>query len=309
MLNHVFKIHGFPRDIVSDRGPQFASRFWREFCKLIGAKVSLTSGYHPEANGQTERLNQQLETGLRCLVSQNPATWSKHLVWVEYAHNTLPTSATGFTPFKCVFGYEPPLFADNEPEVSVPSAHALFRRCRRIWAAARQVLIRQGDRMKRAADHRRRPAPNYQPGQRVWLSAKNLNLKVPSKKLAPRFVGPFPISQIISPAAVRLRLPRSLRVHPTFHVSQVKPVKDSPLVPAVKPPPPPEMVEGGPVYKVKQLLAVRSRGRGKQFLVDWEGYGPEERQWVPSRHIVDQTLIEDFYRDHPEQPGPSGCRS
>ena len=117
MLNHVFRIHGFPRDIVSDRGPQFISRYWKEFCKLIGAKVSLTSGYHPEANGQTERLNQQLETGLRCLVSQNPATWSKHLVWVEYAHNTLPTSATGFTPFKCVFGYEPPLFADNEPEV------------------------------------------------------------------------------------------------------------------------------------------------------------------------------------------------
>ena len=58
MLNHVLKIQGFPRDIVSDRGPQFVSRFWKEFCKLIGAKVSLTSGYHPEANGQTERLNQ-----------------------------------------------------------------------------------------------------------------------------------------------------------------------------------------------------------------------------------------------------------
>ena len=247
MINHVFKIHGFPRDIVSDRGPQFVSRFWKEFCKLIGAKVSLTSGYHPEANGQTERLNQQLETGLRCLVSQNPATWSKHLVWVEYAHNTLPTSATGFTPFKCVFGY----------------THALFRRCRRIWAAARQTLVRQGDWVKRAADRRRRPAPDYQLGQRVWLSAKDLNLKVPSKKLAPRFVGPFPISQVISPAAVRLRLPRSLRVHPTFHVSQVKPVKDSPLVPAVKPPPPPEMVDGGLVYKVKQLLAVQSRGQGE----------------------------------------------
>jgi len=71
MMTHVFRIHGFPRDIVSDRGPQFISRFWREFCRLIGATASLTS--HTEANGQTERLNQQLETGLRCLVSQNPA--------------------------------------------------------------------------------------------------------------------------------------------------------------------------------------------------------------------------------------------
>ncbi|XP_061786544.1 uncharacterized protein [Nerophis lumbriciformis] len=203
-------------------------------------------------------------------------------------------------------GYQPPLFPENELEVSVPSAHAMVKRCRRIWAAARQVLNKQGDRMKRAADRKRRPAPAYQPGQKVWLSAKDLRLKVPSKKLAPRFVGPFPINKLVGPAAVRLRLPRSLRVHPTFHVSQIKPAKVSTMVPATTSPPPPEMIEGGPVYKVKRLLAVRNRGRGRQFLVDWEGYGPEERQWVPSRHIVDPTLIRDFYRLHPEVPGPSG---
>lgn len=306
MMNNVFKIHGFPKDIVSDRGPQFVSRFWRAFCRLIGAKASLTSGYHPEANGQTERLNQQLETSLRCLVAQDPSTWSKNLVWAEYAHNSLPTSATSFPPFQCVFGYLPPVFADNEPEVSVPSALAMIRRCRRIWAAARQVLIRQGDRVKKAADRKRRPAPAYQQGQKVWLSAKNLNLKVPSRKLAPRFVGPFPITKTIGPVAVRLRLPRSLRAHPTFHVSQVKPAKESPMVPAAAPPPQPEVIDGGPVYKVKQLLAVRTRGRGRQYLVDWEGYGPEARQWIPSRFIVDPNLIKDFHRDHPEQPGPSG---
>lgn len=100
-MNHVFRIHGFPSDIVSDWGPQFVSRFWKDFCRLIGATASLTSGYHPESNGQTERLNQKLETGLWCLVSQNPSPWSKHLVWVEYAHNSLPTPATGFSPFKC----------------------------------------------------------------------------------------------------------------------------------------------------------------------------------------------------------------
>ena len=154
------------------------------------------------------------------MVHQNPSTGSKHLVWVEYAHNSLPTTATGLSPFHCALGYQPPLFPDNEKEASVPSAYAMFRR---IWAAARQVLIRQGDRVKKNADRRRRPAPEYHQGQRVWLPAKDLHLRVPSKKLAPRFVDPFPITRIIGPAAVRLRLPRSLRIHPTFHVSQVKP--------------------------------------------------------------------------------------
>ena len=123
MMNHIFRIHGFPKDIVSDRGPQLISKFWKEFCSLIGATISLTSGYHPESNGQTERLNQELETCLRCLVSQNPASWSKNLVWVEYAHNSLPTSATGMSPFQCVFGYQPPVFSETEREITVPSAH------------------------------------------------------------------------------------------------------------------------------------------------------------------------------------------
>ena len=75
--------------------------FWSEFCTLLGAKVSLSSGFHPQTNGQAERMNQEMETALRCLASRNPSSWSKHLLWVEYAHNTLPSSATGLSPFQC----------------------------------------------------------------------------------------------------------------------------------------------------------------------------------------------------------------
>ena len=137
VLHHVFRLHGFPRDVVSDRGPQFISKFWKAFCSLIGATVSLTSGYHPQSNGQTERLNQELEKGLRCLISSCPSSWSKNLIWVEYAQNTLPCSASGLTPFQCVFGYQPPLFPELETEVAVPSAQALILRCRRVWSRAR----------------------------------------------------------------------------------------------------------------------------------------------------------------------------
>lgn len=79
------------------------------------------------------------------------------------------------------------------------------------------------------------------------------------------------------------------------------------MVPAAAPPPPPQMVDGGPVYSVKTLLAVRNRGRGRQFLVDWDGYGPEERSWVPASFILDPDLIVDFYDRHPQLSGPSGA--
>uniref|UniRef100_A0AAQ4QLT0 Gypsy retrotransposon integrase-like protein 1 n=1 Tax=Gasterosteus aculeatus aculeatus TaxID=481459 RepID=A0AAQ4QLT0_GASAC len=164
VLLHVFRIHGFPKDVVSDRGPQFVSQFWKAFCSLLGATVSLSSGYHPQSNGQAERMNQELETGLRCLVSQNPATWSNHLIWVEYAHNTLPSASTGLSPFQCAYGYQPPLFPDLEREVNVPSAQRFVHRCRRIWKGVREVLLRSSVRTKGAADRRRTLAPTYRTG-------------------------------------------------------------------------------------------------------------------------------------------------
>ena len=160
------------------------------------ATVSLSSGYHLQSNGQTEQLNQELETGLRCLVSRNPATWSKHFIWVEYAHNTLPCSFSELSPFQCAYGYQPPLFPELETEVRVPSAQALIRRSRRVWSRVRQMLLRSSGRSKRMADRQRIPAPSYRPGQRVWLSTRNLPLHVESYKLAPQFVGPLPVTPL-----------------------------------------------------------------------------------------------------------------
>ncbi|XP_038575751.1 uncharacterized protein LOC119903573 [Micropterus salmoides] len=137
------------------------------------------------------------------------------------------------------------------PPVPVPSVQGHLRCCRN----------------RQLADCHRAPAPTYRPGQRVWLSSSDLPLQTPSKKLAPRFIGPYPIEAVINTSALRLTLPPHLKVHPVFHVSRVKPVATSTLSVSVAAPPPPRMIDVHPAYTVRQLLDVQRRGRGYLYQV------------------------------------------
>ncbi|KAK3555306.1 hypothetical protein QTP86_014893, partial [Hemibagrus guttatus] len=126
-VQHVFRLHGIPSDIVSDIGPQFTAQFWTEFCRLLGISISLSSGYHPQSNGQTKHMNPQLETGLRLLCSQDPNSWSHNVVWVEYSHNSLPSASSGLTGVW-------------EKESSVPSARAAVQWCHLAWRRASPAI-------------------------------------------------------------------------------------------------------------------------------------------------------------------------
>ena len=136
--------------------------------------------------------------------------------------------------------------------ITQASVQAHLRRARRVWREARAALTRTETRNQRLAEQHRTPTPDYQVGQEVWLSSRDLPLQTDSRKLAPKYIGPYVIERIINPSVVRLKLPPTLRVPPAFHVSLLKPVMKSPVSPPAEPPPPPRLVDGHPTFTVRQ---------------------------------------------------------
>ncbi|KAK3547304.1 hypothetical protein QTP86_018825 [Hemibagrus guttatus] len=282
LFNHVFRYFGIPEDIVWDRGPQFISRIWRAFLTRLGVAVSLSSGYHPQTNGQTERKIQEISRYLRTFCHSHQNSWSQYLGWAECAQNSLRQPSTGLTPFQCVLGYQPPLFPWSAEPSDVPAVDHWFRESERVWDSAHHQLQRALHRRRRTADLQRSDPPAFQSGQKVWLSTRDIRLRLPCRKLSPRFIGPFTILKQINPVTYKLQLPPGYRIHPTFHVSLLKPHYPS-VSSATEPgsgaaePPLPLLLDDGTAYKVKEILDSRRRGGRLEYLVDWEGYGPEER--------------------------------
>lgn len=226
--HQIYRLHGLPLSIVSDRDRVFTSRFWQELFCLADVRLSMSSVYHPQSDGQTERVNQCLETFLHCFVHACPKTWSQCMSLAEFWYNTSTHSATGKSPFLVLYGHEPRHFGISESAVPVPELNEWLQERQLMTYLIRQHLLRAKDRMKKQAD-KHRSERSFEVGDLVYLKlqpyVQSSLAPRAHQKLAFRIFGPFPVIARVGSVAYKPQLPGSSLIHPVFHVSQLKKAK------------------------------------------------------------------------------------
>ena len=245
-INHVFKHHGMPDRLVSDRDPRFTGTFWKEVFQRLGTKLNMSTASHPESDGQTERANRVLEDMLRSFCAKFPSEWSSLLPLVEFAINNAVHASTGYTPFYVNHLRNPrvpaTLSTNDESGVaaesdSLPAVDDFLTTRRAVLRFIRDNMADAQDKQKQAADrHGRRQIAKFAKGELVLLSTRELPADAMSKhmqhtttKLYPRFIGPFKVIDQAGTNAYRLDLPSHFsRVHPVFYVGLLKAFVDKP---------------------------------------------------------------------------------
>ncbi len=297
-----YRYHGLPDAIVSDRGGQFVGHLWRRICRLAGINQRLSSSYHPETDGATERMNQTLEEYIRLFCSYAQDNWAALLSSAELAINNRDATSTGISPFFLSHGYHMEPFAFETEELRstgkspIQIGESILYKLReaRNWAQAAMVTAQQ--QQEEFANRHRQPAINFRVGDKVWLNLKNVKTNRPSKKLDDKN-GKFTVTEVINSHAYRLDTPPG--IDNVFHVSLLRPAGTDPLpsqIVAEAQPPAIISEDGEEEYGVEEILRARTRkiGRGsrREALVKWTGY--TRPSWEPLSSLEDTAALDTF---------------
>jgi hypothetical protein len=282
----VLSLHGVPKKIVSDRGPQFVSKFWEELHKSLGTKLLHSSTYHPQTSGQTERVNKILEDMLQACVLESPQKWDDCLPLAEFSYNNSYQESIKMAPFEALYGQR----CRTPLKWSEPGEKWFFRldmvketeeKVQRIIHNLKEAQARQ----KSYADKRHKPL-YFQVEDYVYLKVspmKGVSRFGVKGKLAPRYIGPFPILEQCGPVAYRLQLPETLStMHNVFHVSQLKKclrvpdrtieVMDVALEPDLT-------YSEHPIPVLDQKYRITRRRTLKFYKIQWNQHTEDEATW------------------------------
>jgi len=293
LRNYVFAQHGLPASIVSDRDSRFTSKVWSELMRLLGTRLDMSSAFHPQTDGLTERYNRVLEEYLRSYVSSTYDDWDEWLPLAQFAVNNSKQESLRETPFYLNFGRHPRTPATLVANSDNPGAEEFAVGLHEAIKKAKAALYAAQQRQKALVDGKARRV-EFAVGEQVTLDTRNLTLKTTGpNKLMPKYVGPFKVLKRIGQVAYKLELPTTMKCHPVFHVSLLhKWHKDG----RQQPHPPPLHVsdEDGTWCQIDAILDHKKVKRGRKqvdrYLVKWTGFGPEHNEWRDASEVTEVAI-------------------
>jgi len=311
-LNAHWRFHGFPNAITSDRGSNWVGGFWTKLCELTGIEQRLSTAYHPETDGATERANQEVLAYLRAFISYTQTDWPSLLPAAMLAINNREASTSGLSPFFVQHGYHvAPIqeVVESQLPSSSPAARAeaFVNRLREAMEFSQAAMAVAQQIMEEAANKQRSATTRLVVGDLVWLSLKNINTGQPKKKLA-WLHSKYRVTKVIDSHVVELDVPEG--IYNRFHVDLLRRVPDDPLPSQVNPdarPPPIISEEGDEYWQIEEILqaATKRKGGKRMLLVKWTGW--KEPTWEPLEELRESHALKEFeskYGDARTNDGP-----
>jgi integrase-like protein/chromodomain-containing protein len=294
-LKNVYPWFGLPKKVIMDRDSQFTSHFGKALATRIGAHQNISTAFHPQMDGLSERKNQWVEQYLQIVTLTSPEEWTNWLSIASAVHNNQRNDTTGLLPNQILWGHEATLVPDNNAPTWNQAANDWIEDMKRNQQTAIFALNKTAGKV---------PTPSpYRVGDQVWLEATHLCLPYQSTKLAPKHHSPFPIVKVVSPVAFQLRIPMAWNIHDIFHASLLSPYHESLEHRPNYSRPLPDLLEGEEEYKVERIVNHWHFGRMRtlQYLIKWKGYPEADNMWEPADQVHTPDLIAIYHRSNPLQ--------
>lgn len=306
----IYRFGHTPETIVSDRGAQFVSSFWQEFCRIIGVRIKLSTAYHKQTDGQTEIMNKYIDQRLRPFVNYYQDNWSELIPLIDRAQVSLPHASIGMSPYRLLHGLDPRTSWDwDTPKASTPleklnrdDARVISERMKKGWEVAKGNMHDAQIRMSNSTNRHRR-AIDWEVGNEVYLSTKNLKTHRPSRKLANQWEGPFKILAKVG-HSYRLDLPVGSKIHDVFAPEVLSKDPQDPLPGQDSEHSPPLIVAGEEEWEVQEILASKLYRKSLKYQVRWVGHDPDPTWYDATDLMGSPHRLRDFHIQYPRKPGP-----
>jgi len=302
--------YGIPEVITSDRDSKFTSKFWKHLQEKLGSKLAMSTAYHPQTDGETERVIKDLKIRLRIFSNYQQTNWEENLECLEFVHNSTKHKATGHSPNYLNCGREtqiPSILLIQKKQMTCqPSVDKFIQDRKLALQDAKDSMSYAQEIMAQYANQSRRDI-EYNIGDKVLLDSENFKLanqiQRPNLSLLEKNLGPYTIEAKIDKLNYQLKLPKTMKIHPIFHVTLLKKYHDpnehfknrKPL------PPEPQVLENEEYYEVEKILDKRMFRRQQQYLIKWKGYDDDENSWVNKKLLIEDGFepeINEFEKDY-----------